>query len=105
MILTYIFLKNKPIKTFRDGSIIVLGSFLYWLIGALAFAPMLGNLGIIIRERNMFLPAFIIFAVTGLAKTPKFKKFEWYYYHKKQEWSKRNKALQQNTIVENSPTL
>ncbi|MXV39152.1 hypothetical protein GO491_10765 [Flavobacteriaceae bacterium Ap0902] len=79
ILLTAIFLRNKPIRVFKSSHFIILSSFLYWLIGALAFAPILGNLGIIIRERNMFLPGFIIFAVAGLYNTTKFKKFEFYY--------------------------
>lgn len=98
--LTIVFLRNKPIHIFKNTSYIILGSFLFWIIGALAFAPSLSNLGIIIRQRNMFLPAFIIFAVAGLAYTNKFKKFEWFYYIKKMEWDKnKQNAIQDNSVI------
>lgn len=91
LVLSINFFRNKPIKVFKESHLIILGSFLFWLIGALAFAPVLGNLGIIIRERNMFLPAFMLFAIIGLAKTNKFRKFEEYYYHQKAIWQKNIK--------------
>ena len=86
LILTLIFISNKPIKVMKNGNMLIMSAFLFWLIGALAFAPVLGNLGIIIRERNMFLPGFIIFAVAGLYHTKKFRKFEWFYYQKQKEF-------------------
>ncbi|MGI9526119.1 MAG: hypothetical protein ACR2MS_03295 [Weeksellaceae bacterium] len=82
LLLSIIFLRNKPISVFKSNHYIVFAAFLYWLVGALAFAPILGNLGIIIRERNMFLPGFIIFAVAGLYNTSKFRQFELFYYNK-----------------------
>ena len=78
IILSVNFFRNQPIKVFKQSNYFILGGFLFWIIGALAFAPSMSNLGIIIRERNMFLPGFIIFAVAGLYNTPKFRKYEWW---------------------------
>ncbi|MDG4949891.1 hypothetical protein NLM59_03050 [Weeksellaceae bacterium KMM 9724] len=78
IILSVNFFRNQPIKVFKHSNYFILGGFLFWIIGALAFAPSMSNLGIIIRERNMFLPGFIIFAVAGLYNTPKFRKYEWW---------------------------
>ncbi|MDO5509769.1 MAG: hypothetical protein Q4F57_03645 [Weeksellaceae bacterium] len=77
--LTVNFIRNKPMMVFRKSNFAILGAFLYWLIGALAFAPVMGNLGIIIRERNMMLPAFLLFSIAGLAQTKQFRKFTFYY--------------------------
>lgn len=78
IILSVNFFRNQPIKVFKQSNYFILGGFLFWIIGALAFAPSMSNLGIIIRERNMFLPGFIIFTVAGLYNTPKFRKYEWW---------------------------
>ena len=91
LVLSLNFLNNRPMRVFKNSHLVILATFLYWIIGALAFAPVLGNLGIIIRERNMFLPGFIIFAIAGLYNTPKFRKYEWWLETQKMEWSKANK--------------
>lgn len=86
LVLSINFLRNKPLKVFKNSNYLILGGFLYWIIGALAFAPVMSNLGIIIRERNMFLPGFILFAVAGLANTSKFRQFEWWLEQQKLNW-------------------
>lgn len=86
LILTFNFINNKPLRVFKNSHLIILAAFAYWLIGALAFAPVMGNLGIIIRERNMFLPGFIIFAVAGLYNTVKFRQFEWFHRQEKEKY-------------------
>lgn len=95
LILSVNFFTNKPLRTFKQSSMVVLGAFSFWLIGALAFAPSMGNLGIIVRQRNMFLPAFIVFAIAGLSQTSRFRKFTYYYNFQKKKFfedkkSKRN---------------
>lgn len=80
------FFNNNPFRTFKKSHFLILGSFLFWLIGALTFAPVMSNLGIIIRERNMFLPAFILFAIAGLANTKKFRKYEWWLAKEKEKY-------------------
>ena len=88
LVLTINYLRNRPFLVWKNSHYFILGAFLYWLIGALAFAPSMSNLGIIIRERNMFLPAFILFALAGLANTPKFRRFEWWYQQTQHQfWS------------------
>lgn len=88
LVLSWNFFTNQPLKLFKSSHILIMAAFLFWIIGALAFAPVLGNLGIIIRERNMFLPGFIIFAVAGLYNTPKFRKYEWWLKQQKLGWEK-----------------
>lgn len=60
------FFRNKSIKFIFKANIIIRTSFFYFVIGALAFAPVMSNLGIIIREKNMLMPAFIIFILASV---------------------------------------
>ena len=62
----YFFLKNKSLKFIVKANLIIRTSFFYFVIGALAFAPVMGNLGIIIREKNMLMPAFLIFILASV---------------------------------------
>lgn len=53
--------KNKPVKAFKNSPFIIQGLIYFLIIGTLAFSQSLGNLGIMLRMRNMFLPGFILF--------------------------------------------
>lgn len=59
------FLKDNFYSLVFKTNNIVLGSFLFYFIGAVAFAPVLSNLGIMIREKNMLTPCFLIFVMTS----------------------------------------
>ncbi|WP_293892616.1 hypothetical protein [Flavobacterium sp.] len=61
LVLSFRVFKSKPIETFRKAPMPIKGMLLYLFIGTLAFSQTLGNLGIIIRMRNMFLPGLIIY--------------------------------------------
>lgn len=61
LILTFTILKNKPQKSYKYAPFIIKGLLFFLIIGTLAFSQSLGNLGIMIRMRNMFLPGFIIY--------------------------------------------
>ena len=65
LILFVKFLRNKAYRVLFKINFIVLGSFLFFIIGAFAFAPVMSNLGIMIREKNMLMPAFMIFIVAS----------------------------------------
>lgn len=54
-------LMKKPYKAFKAAPFVIKGLVLFAILGTLAFAPTLGNLGIMIRMRNMFLPGMLIF--------------------------------------------
>lgn len=60
-ILTFNIFKTKPIQSFKKAPFVIQGMVYFLLIGTLAFSQTLGNLGIMIRMRNMFLPGLIIF--------------------------------------------
>ena len=60
------FFKNKSVKFILKSHIVIRTCFFYFMIGALAFAPVMSNLGIIIREKNMLMPAFLIFILASV---------------------------------------
>lgn len=49
------------LTTFKNAHFIIQGMVYFLIIGTFAFSQSLGNLGIIIRMKNMFLPGLIIF--------------------------------------------
>lgn len=54
-------MRASPLKAWRNAPFLVKGLVVYIILGSFAFSQSLGNLGIMIRMRNMFLPAMIIF--------------------------------------------
>jgi hypothetical protein len=61
LVLSFTVLKNKPLQTFKNAPFVIQGMVYFLLIGTLAFSQTLGNVGIMIRMRNMFLPGLIVF--------------------------------------------
>lgn len=64
LVLVYLFVKimyRKPLRAFRAAPFVIKGMVIFLLVGTLAFSQSLGNVGIMIRMRNMFLPGFLIF--------------------------------------------
>lgn len=66
---TVMILRNSPVKGFKRGNFLLKGALIYFLLGALSFSLILGNLGIMLRQKNMFYPMFFIFGL-------------WVYYQK-----------------------
>ncbi|MCG2611281.1 hypothetical protein LZZ90_07160 [Flavobacterium sp. SM15] len=61
LLVTINIFKSSPLKTFKAAPFVIKGLVFFLIIGTLAFSQSLGNLGIMIRMRNMFLPGLIIF--------------------------------------------
>lgn len=61
LILSYFVVRNKLIQTFKKAPFVIQGMVFFLIIGTLAFSQSLGNIGIMIRMRNMFLPGLLIF--------------------------------------------
>lgn len=61
LVLTISVFRNKPLTSFRKAPFVIQGMIYFLIIGTIAFSQSLGNLGIMIRMRNMFLPGLIIF--------------------------------------------
>ncbi len=59
--LSFTVLINKPLQTFRNTPFVIQGMIYFLVIGTLVFSQTLGNIGIMIRMRNMFLPGLLIF--------------------------------------------
>lgn len=71
LLLTIKVLRNKPIATFRKAPYLIKGFVIFLIVGTLSFSQSLGNIGIMIRMRNMFLPGFIIFILWSLSLNTK----------------------------------
>lgn len=54
-------MKAHPIRAFKAAPFVIKGLTLFLILGTLAFSQSLGNVGIMIRMRNMFLPGLILF--------------------------------------------
>ena len=67
LFLTYTAFRFKPISTFKNSPFVVKGLFIFLVIGSISFGSTLGNMGIMLRMRNMFLPALIIYILWSLA--------------------------------------
>lgn len=61
LILSISIFRNKPLESFKKAPFVIQGMIYFLAIGTIAFSQSLGNLGIMIRMRNMFLPGLIIF--------------------------------------------
>ena len=68
LILSIMVLRRKPIKTFNEAPFIIKGLMFFLAIGTFAFSMSLGNLGIMLRMRNMFLPGMLIFICYSYSK-------------------------------------
>ncbi len=62
LLLTLKVFKVKNIGHIKKADHIIKGSVAFLLIGTLTFSLILGNLGIMLREKNMFTPVFLIVA-------------------------------------------
>lgn len=61
LLISFTVLTNKPMDTFKNSPFVLQGLIYFMIIGTLAFSQSLGNIGIMIRMRNMFLPGLIIY--------------------------------------------
>ncbi len=61
LFLTIKYFSKKPFESFRNSPFLLQGMVYFLLLGTFAFSQSLGNLGVMIRMRNMFLPGLIIF--------------------------------------------
>jgi len=64
LVLVFLFImamRLKPLTAFKAAPFVIKGLVIFLIVGTLAFSQSLGNLGIMIRMRNMFLPGMLIF--------------------------------------------
>jgi len=77
LILSFIVVfKNNFRLTFKSAPFVIKGLFFFLIIGTLAFAQSLGNVGIMIRMRNMFLPGLLIFILWSFSYQQELKNKE-----------------------------
>lgn len=67
LILTFMSLRYKPIRAFKSAPLVVKALLLFFLLGTFVFAQSLGNLGIMLRMRNMLLPGMLIYILWALS--------------------------------------
>ena len=67
LIISWKFLKLNPIKMFKNGNYLVKGLFIFLVIGAVSFSLILSNLGIMLRQKNMFIPALLFICLWGFS--------------------------------------
>lgn len=68
LILSLKLIKSNPIKTYRNGSYLIKGSFLFLIVGVVSFSLILGNLGIMLRQKNMFLPILLFLCLYSISE-------------------------------------
>ena len=64
LLLLIVFIKamrTSPIRAFNAAPFVIKGLVIFLVVGTLAFSQSMGNMGIMIRMRNMFLPGMIIY--------------------------------------------
>ncbi len=71
LLFTFLVFKSNPFITFKSGDFIIKGMIIFFLLGTISFSLILGNLGIMLRQKNMFIPVFLII---GLITIYNFKK-------------------------------
>ncbi|MFC7357407.1 hypothetical protein ACFQO1_06895 [Jejudonia soesokkakensis] len=54
---------KKPWQAFKNASSLLKGMLIFFLLGTVSFSLILGNLGIMLRQKNMFIPFFIVFGI------------------------------------------
>ncbi|WP_186989016.1 hypothetical protein [Constantimarinum furrinae] len=59
LILTAKFIWLNPIKLFFKASYFFKSLFIFFILGVISFSLILGNLGIMLRQKNMFIPALL----------------------------------------------
>ncbi|NNM23635.1 MAG: hypothetical protein HKO54_08770 [Flavobacteriaceae bacterium] len=63
LVFTSVLLFKRPVRAFRRSSFLLKGIIIYFLLGSLAFSLILGNLGIMLRQKNMLIPWLVVFGL------------------------------------------
>lgn len=72
LFLTYLLIKSKPFKFFRESPYQVKALLILVIIGTIGFSSTMGNTGIMMRMKNMFTPALLIFILYTLSSKKAF---------------------------------
>lgn len=60
-------LSFRPLQVFNAAPLVYKGLFIFLMLGSIAFSMSLGNLGIMLRMKNMFLPGMLIYIMWALS--------------------------------------
>lgn len=74
LLFTFKLLMNSPIKAFKDSSFLLKGIFVFFVLGSLSFSLILGNLGIMLRQKVPFIISLVIFGYWVLMYNKLYKK-------------------------------
>lgn len=66
LLLSYLLIKSKPYASFKLAPYQIKALILFIIIGSIAFSSTMGNTGIMMRMKNMFTPALLIFILHTL---------------------------------------
>jgi hypothetical protein len=66
--------RHKPIDTFKSAPVLIKALLIFLIVGTLIFSQTLGNVGIMIRMRNMFLPGMLIYILWSFSLKIEIKK-------------------------------
>ena len=64
VLLSFSIFRKKPISAFKKSHRIIKGGIIFFLLGSSAFSLILGNLGIMLRQKNMLMPWLILFVIS-----------------------------------------
>lgn len=68
LLLSILAFRYKLWSTFKTAPFVVKAFLLFGIVGTIAFAPTLGNLGIMIRQKNMFTPGILIYMLWSFSR-------------------------------------
>ncbi|HPF12215.1 MAG TPA: hypothetical protein PKW08_10460 [Flavobacteriaceae bacterium] len=73
LVLTLRLLRANPFKLFRKSDYFFKSMLIFFLLGTLSFSLILGNLGIMLRQKNMFIPALLFICLWSFSKQLKIR--------------------------------
>jgi len=76
LVISIKFVRLNPITLFKKGNYVFKGMFIFLVVGSLTFSLILGNLGIMLREKNMFIPALLFVCLWGFSYAVQQKKLK-----------------------------
>lgn len=69
LILTIQFFRSyNPVRLFINSSNLHKSILIFFLLGTISFSMILGNLGIMLRQKNMFIPCLLFLCLWGMSK-------------------------------------
>lgn len=80
-------MSEKPFHHFKKAPFVIKGLVIFLAIGTFIFSTTMGNLGVMIRMRNMFLPGLLLFYLWVLSQKPYLR-----YLHRRKKADAKSKV-------------